>query len=495
MATRTFTDRYSLDVQINSSHNAVLWRAIDNSLNRVVCIVLLPHDDSRAKKLLDHAKAAAVNSSRNAVAILDIVERDFVTGVRAIDKTEPYLGIVTEWVDGETIDHLLGKNLEPLTVKESLRILAQVTTAVSAMHELGLVHGRLRPRNVYLNDAGEVRVTGFGIDGALFAADGNSVSTDIAGIGDLLFAMVTATWPAGPVGALPGAEILDNKTLTLPSQQRVGVGEVIDQLYEKTQDGTFSNTAELLQEISITNASMLADLQAAVNRWTDHEVSWHGKDIPKSKRLRAVALTFFITYLFGWAGWQLMTHNFHNAPASLPTPVAVNVSATTSGTPTNSASPSVSTSSAPWPTRFAKPVSATGYDPFGDGQENPDLAKFAIDGTNKTAWVTTNYYSNNLGKKSGVGLLIDLGENTKVSKVEVTFTAPGHSATVFSSESAKPDLNIAPVLGTVSNSNTKETFTPEKPITGQYLLVWLTKVPRNSFGAYAGGIAQVKVGL
>jgi len=495
MTTRTFTERYSLDVQINSSHNAVLWRAIDNSLNRVVCIVLLPHGDPRAQNLLAHAKAAAVNSSRNAVAILDIVERDFVTGVRAIEDSEPYLGIVTEWVDGKTIDHILGKNLEPLSVKEALRVLAQVSSAVGAMHELGLVHGRLRPRNVYLNDAGEVRVTGFGIDGALFTADGNTKSTDIAGIGDLLFAMVTATWPNGPVGALPAAEILDNKTLTLPSQQRVGVGLEIDQLYEKTQDGTFATVDELLQEISITNASMLADLQAAVDRWTAHEVTWHGKDIPKSRRLRAVTLALAITYLFGWAGWQLMTHNFHNAPASLPTNPVVTSSPTSSTSPSSSISPSPTITSDAWPTRYATPVSATSYDPYGDGEENSDLAKLAIDGKPKTAWVTTNYYSNTLGKKAGVGLLIDLGETTKVAHVDVTFTSPAHGASVFISDSATPDLASASVLGTVSNSNKTETFSPESPQNGRYLLVWLVKVPRNEIGNYVGGIAEVRVAL
>jgi len=495
MATRTFTERYSLDVQINSSHNAVLWRAIDNSLNRVVCIVLLPHRDPRAQALLVHAKSAAVNSSRNAAAILDIVERDVVTGVRAIDSNEPYLGIVTEWVDGQTIDHIIGTNLEPLTVKEALRVLAQVTSAVGAMHEIGLVHGRLRPRNVYLNDAGEVRVTGFGIDGALFTADGKTKATDIAGIGDLLFAMVTATWPNGPVGALPGAEILENKTLTLPSQQRVGVGPAIDQLYEKTQDGTFSTTADLLQEISITNASMLADLAAAVNRWTAHEVNWHGKDIPKSRRLRAVVLAFGITYLFGWLGWQLMTHNFLNTPASLPSAPAITISASASASPTSSTSPSASASSAPWPTSYASLISATDYDPYADGKENPELAKLAIDGKPETAWVTTNYYSNTLGKKSGVGLIIDLGEETKVAQVEVTFTSPAHGGAVFLTDLPTPDLATSAVLGTVSSSNKIETFAPAKPVTGRYVLIWLTKLPRNEIGNYVGGIAEVRVGL
>jgi hypothetical protein len=240
---------------------------------------------------------------------------------------------------------------------------------------------------------------------------------------------------------------------------------------------------------------MLADLAAAVNRWTAHEVNWHGKDIPKSRRLRAVVLAFGITYLFGWLGWQLMTHNFLNTPAALPSPAVITVSATASSSPTSSTSPSASASSAPWPTSYASLISASDYDPFADGKENPELAKLAIDGKPETAWVTTNYYSNTLGKKSGVGLIIDLGEETKVAQVEVTFTSPAHGGAVFLSDLPTPDLATSAVLGTVSSSNKIETFAPAKPVTGRYVLIWLTKLPRNEIGNYVGGIAEVRVGL
>lgn len=495
MTARNFGDRYRLDVQINSSHNAVLWRAIDNSLNRVVCIVLLPLRDPRAQALLVHAKAAAVNSSRNAVAILDIVERDFVTGVRTIDENEPYLGIVTEWVDGKTIDHIIGKNLEPLSPKEALGILAGVTSAIGAMHDLGLVHGRLRPRNIYLNDAGEVRVTGFGIDGALFVADGKTKATDIAGIGDLLFAMVTATWPNGAVGALPAAEILLDRTLTLPSQQRNGIAEAIDSLYERTQNGSITSTAELAQEISITEAALVRDIKSLVNRWTDHEVIWQASDIAKPHRLRVSLIALAATYLFGLIGWQLMTHNYLNTPATLPSlPVVTSIpSVSPSIWPT--VSPSASSSTNLWPMSYASPIAAIDYDPLGDGSENADQTKFAIDDDLETAWTTTQYWTNTWSRKPGVGLIIDLGTAVKVRQVEVKFTSPAHSATVFISNDAKPDTATADVIGIVSNSDPSHIFKSTAPKTGRYLLIWLTKLPRNLSGALVGGIADVKIGL
>jgi hypothetical protein len=190
-----------------------------------------------------------------------------------------------------------------------------------------------------------------------------------------------------------------------------------------------------------------------------------------------------------------MTHNFHSGSASLPTIPLKTISPSASSSPTISISASASSSSAQWPTRYATLISATGYDPYGDEQENPELAKFAIDADPKTAWTTTNYFSNTLGKKPGVGLLIDLGKKTKVSQVEVDFVGAGHGATVFLGDSPKPDLANTAVLGTVSNSNKFEAFTPEKPVTGQYVLIWMTKVPRNVVGNYVGGITDVKVGL
>ena len=501
MAARLFGTRYSLDVQINSSHNALLWRAIDRALDRVVCIVLLPHTDKRAKELLELANAAAVNSSRGAVSILDIVEHDFVKGVKSIDSETPYLGVVTEWVDGETIDHILGKKHEPFDVKEALKILTHVTRAVGAMHALGVIHGRLRPRNVYLNEAREVRVSGFGIDRALFQADGHSVQTDIAGIGDLLFAMTTATWPHGSVGALPAAELSENQTLTLPSQMRNRISKSVDELYAKTQNGTFQNTDELLQAITVANVDAGSDIKTAVQRWTDHEVVWHGQDIHKSHRLRYSALAFLGVYIFGWIGWQLMTTNFHSSnaqatvvesPSALTSPSTLIPSVSPSYSPLASASPSTSGS---WFPVFAKPTSATGYDPYGDGSENPELAKLAIDGDVSTAWTTAKYYRADYGKKPGVGLLLDLGKSVSIKTVDVTFTTFGHSGTIFISDNPKPDINTATALGTVSNSDVTHKFIGTTPIQGRYVLLWLTKLPRLNNGSFVGGINEIQIEL
>ena len=504
MSGRQFSSRYSLDVQINSSHNALLWRAIDRSLNRVVCIVLLPHDDERAIPLLELAGAAAVNDGRGAVAILDIVKEDFVQGVRAIDETKPYLGVVTEWVEGKTIDHIMAHSNEPIDQKTALRIITRVTQAVGAMHELGVVHGRLRPRNVYLNEANEVRVSGFGIDRALFQADGDTVATDIAGIGDLLFAMLSATWPHGSVGSLPAAEILETRTLTLPSQMRGGIPTAIDDLYQQTQDGSIKDTDELLQAISLTQASAIDELRTTVQRWTELDVVWHGKDIKESHRIRYSLIAFVAVFVFGWVGWELMTVNLHSSNAIAPSPIAsatqILPSISPTALPSSSASPSTTESPSPspsqsWPSVLSTPIAAIDYDPFGDGGENPKLAKLAIDGDLATAWTTTRYYRADFGKKPGVGLVLDLGKSINMKSVTVSFTVPGHNATVFVSDDAKPDIRTSSVLGLVSNSGTIHQFVAPSPVAGQYVLVWLTKLPRLDNGAYVGGIAEVAIGL
>ena len=88
------------------------------------------------------------------------------------------------------------------------------------------------------------------------------------------------------------------------------------------------------------------------------------------------------------------------------------------------------------------PVSAHGFDaltsPGSDpGDENDDLASYAIDGNPATAWQTQYYYGNPVfsGLKTGTGLILDMGRPVRLRSVTVTFgparapTYPSGSAT------------------------------------------------------------------
>lgn len=141
-------------------------------------------------------------------------------------------------------------------------------------------------------------------------------------------------------------------------------------------------------------------------------------------------------------------------------------------------------------------VSATDFDPFGDPpSENPAEAKLAVDGRPGTAWTTSGYKQDfgPSGLKPGVGLVLDLGSEREVSSVVVR-VAGGTTAVELFSAATKPSsiegLDAA-ARGT-SGDNDTVTLTPDQPLTGRFLVVWLTSVPTVQ-GDFRGSIAEVEV--
>jgi serine/threonine protein kinase len=72
---------------------------------------------------------------------------------------KPYL--VTEWIDGESLDHVLKRG--PLSPEETARIGAAVADAVHSLHLQDAIHLDLKPENVILRPTGEVALIDFGI--------------------------------------------------------------------------------------------------------------------------------------------------------------------------------------------------------------------------------------------------------------------------------------------------------------------------------------------
>ena len=71
----------------------------------------------------------------------------------------PY--IVTEWIDGESLDHVLKRG--PLPPAEVARIGAAIADAVHAVHRQDTIHLDLKPDNVVVRAGGEVVLIDFGL--------------------------------------------------------------------------------------------------------------------------------------------------------------------------------------------------------------------------------------------------------------------------------------------------------------------------------------------
>ncbi len=76
------------------------------------------------------------------------------------DRSRAY--IVMEWIDGRTIRTILRENGR-LSTERSVRLAINVCEALSYVHTRGIVHHDLKPDNVMVNSADEIKLIDFGI--------------------------------------------------------------------------------------------------------------------------------------------------------------------------------------------------------------------------------------------------------------------------------------------------------------------------------------------
>jgi serine/threonine-protein kinase len=133
-----------------------VWEADDTVLGRRVALKVLVQelaDDARAtKRFVREARATAKLTHPNVTRVYDFGR----------DGDLPYL--IMELLEGDTLaDRLAGGPLPPA---EAARIGAAVADALDAAHGRGIIHRDVKPGNVLLTPAGEVKVMDFGIAAA-----------------------------------------------------------------------------------------------------------------------------------------------------------------------------------------------------------------------------------------------------------------------------------------------------------------------------------------
>jgi len=159
---RRLGDRYELGEVLGYGGMAEVLRGRDLRLGRDVAVktlrVDLARDPSFQSRFRREAQSAASLNHPTIVAVYD-------TGESTLDGVQvPY--IVMEYVDGRTLRDVL-KTERHIMPTRALEITAQILQALDYSHRNGIIHRDIKPGNVMLTRAGDVKVMDFGIARAL----------------------------------------------------------------------------------------------------------------------------------------------------------------------------------------------------------------------------------------------------------------------------------------------------------------------------------------
>jgi serine/threonine-protein kinase len=168
--------RYQLLRQMDAGGMATIYEAIDTRLDRRVAVKImhahLAQDEQFVERFIREAKAAAALSHPNIVAVQDQGWNQ--SGI-------PAVFIVMELVDGHTLREYLNER-GSITVKDGIRFLLPVLSALGAAHKLGIVHRDVKPENILVSKEGRIKITDFGLaKGAMIGSTMTAESSVILG--------------------------------------------------------------------------------------------------------------------------------------------------------------------------------------------------------------------------------------------------------------------------------------------------------------------------
>ncbi|HEU4364671.1 MAG TPA: protein kinase [Candidatus Krumholzibacteria bacterium] len=145
---------YKIIQTVASGGTAVLYKAIQLSLDRVVAIKRLHQhlttDDNFTRRFVLEARAAASLDHENIVRVIDFgVEKDCYQ-------------MVMEFIEGESLRDVL-ERWRPINPEIALALTHQVCRGLEHAHAKGIVHRDIKPGNVMLTKTGGVKIADFGL--------------------------------------------------------------------------------------------------------------------------------------------------------------------------------------------------------------------------------------------------------------------------------------------------------------------------------------------
>ena len=153
LSANTTLAHYRIVSKIGEGGMGEVYLAQDTKLDRKVALKILPPDvaahPDRMKRFVQEARAASSLNHPNIITIHEIGE--IASG--------HFIG--TEFIDGETLRERMSRG--GVELSDTLDIVLQVASALTAAHGAGIVHRDIKPENIMLRRDGIVKVLDFGL--------------------------------------------------------------------------------------------------------------------------------------------------------------------------------------------------------------------------------------------------------------------------------------------------------------------------------------------
>lgn len=156
---RTLRTRYRLDAVLAAGAMGTVYRAFDVVTMLEVAVKVL-HPEWTA------VESVRARFAREARLLTDFDDPSLVRVWDAEIEEDGLCFMVMELLEGETLADLIGRRgpvLGIAALADLRSVVAGIVTGLEAVHERGVIHGDLKPANVFLRGDGRVTLLDFGL--------------------------------------------------------------------------------------------------------------------------------------------------------------------------------------------------------------------------------------------------------------------------------------------------------------------------------------------
>ncbi len=265
----TMIGGYEIMSRLGRGGMGAVYKARQVSMDRLVALKVLPPVLAKDKNFIERF-------FREARAVARLNHPNIVQGID-VGVAEKYYYFAMEFVDGETVQSILGKG--PMDEKPALAIVLQIAQALHHASRHDMIHRDVKPDNIMVTSAGVAKLCDLGLAKSLAGdssvtqtglavgtphyispeqargEDGVDVRADIYSLGATLYHMVAGRTPyAGSSAAVVMTKHL-NDEVPNPRDERpdlsMGLVRLIEKMMAKDREDRYQVPEELIKDINL----------------------------------------------------------------------------------------------------------------------------------------------------------------------------------------------------------------------------------------------------
>jgi serine/threonine-protein kinase len=305
--------------RVGHGTSADVFRAWDGDLQREVALKLLYDDGASAN---DEANTRLLQEARR----LARVTHPHVVHVYGAERHEGRVGLWMELVRGRSLDAIVRED-GPMAPMTAARTVADVCSAVAAVHAAGLLHRDIKAQNVVVEEGGRLVLMDFGTgeeigQGAarlagtplylapeIFAGAAATTASDVYSLGVLVFYLLTGRYPihAASLEALAAEHRARRRRAPEIEAPELpgGLARIVARALHPDPARRFQGAAAMEEALR----GWMAERSAPPRRMT-----WRGRAIAAVTTAAVAALVLTV----GWRSWEHRTVGPATAIAVLP---------------------------------------------------------------------------------------------------------------------------------------------------------------------------------